>query len=71
MTVYDVAKSVINPDSKDGQKAILNRAISAIIVFFVPLLVNFVIRLIDIGKDNNTVSGEVKSGSCWRSWSDA
>ena len=61
MTGLDVFKKVINPDDKDGQKKILNRLIAAIIVFFVPLLVRFVLKLVSVGGGSNNIS------SCWES----
>ena len=48
MTTMDVTKKVINPEDKEGQKKILIRAIAAIVVFFVPTLINFVFKLADI-----------------------
>ena len=70
MTAWDIFKKVINPDDKDGQKKILNRAISAIVVFFVPVLVSFVLKLVDVGMGNNE-SDTIKSDSCWRAWENA
>ncbi len=61
MTGLDIFKKVLNPDDKDGQKKILNRLIAAIIVFFVPLLVRFVLKLVSVGGGNNNIS------SCWES----
>ena len=46
MTTLDITKKVINPNEKDGQKKIMYRAIAALIVFFVPTLINIVF---DIG----------------------
>ena len=72
MTAIDIFKNVINPESKDGQKKILNRLISAIVVFFVPVLVSFVMRLVEIGIDGDDKTSEkVKEGSCWDSWENA
>ena len=49
MTTLDIIKKVINPDDKDGQKKIMNRAIAAVIVFFIPLLIKFIFVIIDWG----------------------
>lgn len=63
MTGIDIFKKVINPDDKDGQKKILTRIIASILVFFVPVMVRFVIKLVDIG------GGTVESGSsCEEAW---
>ncbi len=70
MLIVDVFKKVINPDDKDGQKKILNRIIAAVIVFFVPVLVSFVMKLVDIGAGNDTNSS-VENNSCWRAWENA
>lgn len=64
MTTLDVIKKVINPDDKDGQKKILQRLIAAIVVFFIPLIISFVLRLIDIGAGKNTASS-TSASSCW------
>ncbi len=65
MTTLDVAKHVINPDEKDGGKKIMTRAIAAVLVFFVPLFIRLVLRLVDIGagKDSDT---ENSYSECWR-----
>ena len=49
MTSLDIIKKVINPDDKDGQKKILTRAIAAVVIFFIPLLIKFVFIVIDWG----------------------
>ena len=53
MTVVDIAKKVINPEDKDGQKKIMNRAIAALIVFLIPTFIKFTFRVIDWGLGNN------------------
>ena len=45
MTSIDIAKKVINPEEKEGQKKIMIRAIAALVVFFVPLLIKFVFNI--------------------------
>ncbi len=42
MTTVDVSKKVINPEDKDGQKKIMIRAIAALIVFFLPTIIDLV-----------------------------
>ena len=63
MTGLDIAKKVINPDDKDGQKKIMVRIIAAVLVFFVPLLKNFVMDLINIGKSGYSGSSNNNSTS--------
>ena len=53
MTSIDLFTKVLNPDDKDAQKKILNRAIAAIIVFFVPIIVNLTLKLVDVGMGND------------------
>ena len=48
MTTLDITKKVINPDDKDGQKKIMIRAISALIVFLSPIIVNLVLNFMGI-----------------------
>lgn len=40
MTSIDILRKIINPEDKEGQKKILNRALAAILVFLSPLLIN-------------------------------
>ena len=48
MTSIEIVKKIINPTEKEGQKKILIRTIAAIIIFFIPTLINLVLRLADI-----------------------
>ena len=61
MTGMDIFKKVINPEDKDGQKKILNRLLAAIIVFFVPMILRFILKLVTIG-NGETIDIE---NSCW------
>ena len=65
MTSLDLFNKVLDPDNKDAQKKILNRIIAAVIVFFVPTIVNLVLRLVDVGMghDSNTKESVME---CWR-----
>ncbi len=54
-------KLVKNPEERNGTKRIINQFIAAVIVFFIPILVNVVMNL---AGDNNEIS------SCWMSASD-
>ena len=63
MTTMDIFKKVINPDDKDGQQKILVRTIAAIVLFFVPVLVDFAINLAKVGGADT----EINLGSCWES----
>ena len=65
MTTLDIAKHIINPDDKEGGKKIMTRAIAAVIVFFVPLFIRLVLRLVDIGAGKNSNSLNSYS-ECWR-----
>lgn len=67
MTSMDIAKKVINPEEKDGQKKIMTRALAALIVFFLPTFIGLVFRLIDIGKKTSGTYQEAESelSSCW------
>ena len=67
MTTIDVFKHVINPDSKEGMKKIGTRVISAIVVFLVPILLDLVITLINVGD----ASVDVKGSSIWSCWESA
>ena len=68
MTSIDVAKKVINPDDKDGQKKIMYRAIAALIVFLIPTVIKLVFKIIDIGRGVNGSYDESESSlsACWR-----
>ena len=68
MTTMDVVKKVINPDEKDGQKKIMNRAIAAIIVFFIPTMIRLTFKVIDwgTGKDGSYDNAESGLSMCWR-----
>ena len=68
MTSLDIAKKVLNPDDKDGQKKIMYRAIAAVIVFFIPTLIRIVFSLIDIGKGTSGTynNAETSLSACWR-----
>ena len=61
MTGLDIFKKVINPEDKEGQKKILNRLLAAIIVFFVPMILRFILKLVEIG-NGETIDIE---NSCW------
>ena len=69
MTSLDVAKKVINPEEKEGQKKIINRAIAAVIVFLVPTIIRILLSIIDVGMNaaSGTASGESESNlrACW------
>lgn len=65
LTTMDIIKKVINPDDKEGQKKIMHRIVAAVIVFLIPWMINFVLRLIDIGAGNNSASS-TSASACWR-----
>lgn len=63
-TTYEVIKKVINPDDRDFMKHITGRIIAAVIVFFVPVIVSLVLKVIDIGTGNTSASSN-SLGRCW------
>ena len=67
MTSLDIAKKVINPDEKDGQKKIMTRLIAAVIVFFIPFFIKLVFGIIDWGMERSGSYNESESrlSSCW------
>ena len=67
MTTIDIMKKVINPDDKDGQKKIMYRAISALIVFLLPTLISIVFWLIDVANGTSGSQAAASSGisACW------
>ncbi len=52
MTSLDIAKKVINPEEKEGQKKIMIRAIAALLVFLAPTLVNIFLKIANINVPN-------------------
>ena len=50
-TVFSFIKMMKNPDEKNGIKKIINQFLCAIIVFFVPMLVNVVMGMLGEGND--------------------
>ena len=64
MTSLDIAKKVLDPDEKEGQKRIMHRVIAALIVFLIPLFIRIVLGLVDIGlkNGNNPYASTV---DCW------
>lgn len=75
MTSIDIAKKVINPEEKDGQKKIMTRLFAAIIVFLIPTIISIFLRIVDAGKNagnsgkSSNIKEEAKSGlSCFDGW---
>ena len=67
MTSLDIAKKVLNPDEKEGQKKIMHRVIAGLIVFFVPLFIRFVLYIVDIGAENKNGTSSYNSAlKCWK-----
>ncbi len=66
MTGIDIFKKVIKPDEKDGQRKILIRILASILVFFVPIMVNFIIKLVNVGQGNDE-----KGTPCYNAWVEA
>ena len=68
LTTVDIFKKTINPDDKDGQRKIITRIIATILVFFTPVLVRFVLKVVDVGLGS---SHENDAGGCVSSWNRA
>ncbi len=72
MTSMDIAKKVINPEDKDGQKKIMYRAIAALIVFFIPTIIKILFGIIDVGAGlgSGTSYNQSQSGlsGCLSGW---
>ncbi len=68
MTTLDIAKNVINPDDKDGQKKIMLRIIAALVVFLTPTIIRLSFRVIDWSRNVDGTYENAESGlsSCWR-----
>ena len=71
LTIVDVSKKTLKPDDKDGQKKILTRLIASVIVFFVPVMVRFVLRLVDAGMGKGNQMNSIRSQSCYEIWESA
>lgn len=48
MTSLDIAKKVINPEEKEGQKKIMIRFLAAVLVFLTPTIINIVLNIANI-----------------------
>lgn len=68
MTSLDIMKKVIDPEDKDGQKKIMIRAIAALIIFLIPVMIRITFKLIDWGRGVNGSYDNAESGlsRCWR-----
>jgi len=68
MTTIDLINKVINPDDKEGQKKIMNRAIAALIVFFIPTMIRITFKVIDwgMGVDGSYDNAESGLSRCWK-----
>lgn len=72
LTIVDVSKKTLKPDDKDGQKKILTRLIASVIVFFVPVMVRFVLRLVDAGMGKGNQMDSIRNeSSCYDLWVNA
>lgn len=71
----ELLKLVLNPDDKNGTKAIANSFAAAVIVFFLPYVVNLTMSIVSSTNNNKTAYGiydtETKKtsrfdiSSCW------
>ena len=48
MTSIDISKKVIDPNEKEGQQKILRRALAAIIIFLIPILIKLVMGILGL-----------------------
>ena len=64
-TSYEMIKKVLNPDDKDFMKHITNRVIAAVVIFFVPLIINVILKVVDMAR--GTPDGTKGSlNTCWK-----
>ena len=61
MTSVDIFKKVLNPDDKDGQKTIINRIIAGLLVFFIPMIIKFGVKVLEDASGKTLVD----RGSCF------
>lgn len=64
ITTIDVFKNVINPNEKEGLKVVVNRVIAAVVIFFIPTLVNIIMKLVNVGLNSNDKYG-YNVTDCW------
>lgn len=55
--IFSFVKMMKNPEEKDGTKKIINQFLAAVIVFFVPFLIDFTIGLL---------GGKTEFNNCWK-----
>jgi len=63
----DLGKAVMSSDDKEIKGAtgkLIKRAIAAVVIFFIPFIVNLIMGLISTANDEN-VTGEKKWYDCW------
>ena len=48
MTTFDIVKKIIDPSEKEGQQKILRRAIAALIIFFLPTIINIFFDMVGV-----------------------
>lgn len=68
LTSVDIMNKVINPDDKEGQKKIMNRALAALIIFLIPTFIKLSFKIIDwsAGVDGSYDNDQSGLSSCWR-----
>ena len=64
MVVKDLYLNMINPDAKEGVPKITKRILAAVIVFFVPMLIDLVLFLVDYIAGNKSDS-DYSASSCY------
>lgn len=63
MTTIDIVKKIIDPNDKEGQKKIMIRSIAAVIIFFIPLLINILFKIMDIDIENINTKSNIPSST--------
>lgn len=69
----NIAKGVLNPEDKKAIKSVVNCFVSAIIVFFLPFIVNTTMTIISVANNDQTKIGITENGTtqtfnvaeCW------
>lgn len=64
VTSIDIFKNLIDPNSKDGLKVIGTRIIASIIIFFIPTVVNLIVKIVNVGLNDND-DRSYNATDCW------
>ena len=65
VTTIDITKKIIDPNEKEGQQKIIRRAIAAVIIFFLPTIINMFFDMIGVeiprGNINSSLTNKQSS----------